>query len=217
MKVLDLFSGLNGWSDPMHERGHECFSIDNDLRFDADAYIDAGDADAVIDVLPWFPDLIVASPPCTSFSTMVMGRNWTHDGEAKTAVAREGLRLVAATLELIDRLEPEMWVLENPRARLRTLGVLPYSVRRETVTYCRLGDEHSRMKPTDLWLGGDWTDIVLPAMCRNGNPDHVAAPRGSYTGTQGMDSAPAAKIPQELSEIVCDAAERYYVKRRGWA
>lgn len=215
MRVLDLFSGLNGWSDPMWARGHEVFSIDIDERFEADVYMDAGNVDAVIAALPWVPDLIVASPPCTSFSTMVMGRNWTHDGQPRTPVAIEGLRLVAATLELIDRLEPELWIIENPRARLRTLGVMDGYGVRKTVTYCRLGDE--RMKPTDLWLGGDWESLDLPPMCHNGNPDHIPAPRGSYTGTQGMDSAPAAKIPQELSERVCDAAEQYFIKRRGFA
>lgn len=36
----------------------------------------------------------------------------------------------------------------------------------------------------------------------------AAAPRGSTTGTQGMSSADAGKIPEALSLLVCDAIER---------
>jgi len=32
MKVIDLFSGLNGWSQPFKDRGHETFTVDLDTR-----------------------------------------------------------------------------------------------------------------------------------------------------------------------------------------
>jgi len=203
MRVLDLFSGLRGWSAAFADRGHETFTIDFDPRFDADAYLDIGDTAAVLDALPWRPDLILASPPCTAFTTMTMGRNWTHEGEPKTDRAREGQRLVLATLRLVAILRPGSWILENPRARLRSLGLLD-GIERRTVWYCRLGE--TRAKPTDLW-GVFPPGLVLPPGCHNGNPDHVAAPRGSYTGTQGMDSADAAKVPYALSALVADAYE----------
>jgi len=216
VKVLDLFSGLNGWSDPMEARGHEVFRIDIDQQFEADAYLDIADVDAVLAALPWKPDLVLASPPCTGFTVMNIGKNWTHDGTPKTPVARLALRLVNATLEIIDRLQPELYVFENPRAKLRSLPNLKHLTRAE-VTYCRLGER--RMKPTDLWFSDSWadSDLILPEACKNGNPDHISAPRGSTTGTQGMDPVVVAKIPKELSELVCDAAERHFVKTRGWA
>jgi hypothetical protein len=200
-KVLDLFSGLRGWSDPWRFSGDPVFTIDIDPRFHADAQLDIGDVPAVLAALPWRPDLVLASPPCTSFTTMTMGRNWTHDGEPRTESARQGQRLVLATIRILAALRPERWIIENPRARLRTLGLLD-GFERRTVTYCQLGE--TRMKPTDLWFGGDWTGFELPPMCRNGDPCHVAAPRGSRTGTQGMDPALAGLIPARLAWMVRD-------------
>jgi hypothetical protein len=205
LRVLDLFSGLRGWSQAFEERGHETFCIEWGRQFRADAYLDIGNVAGVLDALPWRPDLVLASPPCTAFTTMTMGRNWTHAGEPKTERAREGQRLVLATIRIIAALRPRAWIIENPRARLRSLGLLE-GFERRTVWYCRLGEE--RAKPTDLW-GAFPPGLVLPDACHNGNPDHIAAPRGSYTGTQGMESAAAAKVPYALSALVCDAMERW--------
>ena len=205
MRVLDLFSGLRGWSDPFKERGHDVFAIDIDKRFDADAYEDVGSQWVAEFAHNYKPDVILASPPCTSFTTMTMGRNWTYDGRPRTPIAQEGLRLVLATIDIINDVDPPFWIIENPRARLRTLPYLLGAPERRTVTYCRLGER--RMKPTDLW-GGFPPGLDLPAMCHNGNRDHIAAPRGSSTGTQGgVDSATAGKIPRALSLLVCQAIE----------
>ena len=209
--MLDLFSGLRGWSDPFRERGHETFTIELDERFEADAHIDCGDVGAVIAAVPWRPDIILASPPCTSFTMMTVGKNWTHAGEPKRESAVQGRRLVLSTVRIIAALRPEWWIIENPRARLRSIGFLE-GFERRTVTYCHLGE--SRMKPTDLW-GVFPPSLALPVECLNlpspcplgFDPCHVPAPRGSTTGTQGMDSAESAKIPAALSRLVCVAAE----------
>lgn len=205
MNVLDLFSGLGGWSEAFREAGHRTWRVDTNLSFQADAHTDAGDVSTVLRSLPWRPDIILASPPCTSFTTMTMGRNWTHDGQPKTDTAREGRRLVLSTIRTIAALRPRYWIIENPRARLRTLDLLD-GFERRTVTYCQLGED--RMKPTDLW-GVFPPSLVLPVPCSNGSPCHIAAPRGSRTGTQGgVDSARAGLIPWQLSVLVRDAAER---------
>jgi len=77
------------------------------------------------------------------------------------------------------------------------------------VWYCRLGLD--RAKPTDLW-GVIPPGLDLPAPCHNGNLDHVAAPRGSRTGTQGgVGTAEAGRIPRELAErfrVAIEAASR---------
>jgi hypothetical protein len=187
LRVLDLFSGLRGWSAAFEERGHETFCIEWAHHFRADAYLDIGRVGDVLDALPWRPDIILASPPCTAFTTMTMGRNWTHAGEPKTDRAREGQRLVLATIRIIAALRPRAWIIENPRARLRSLGLLE-GFERRTVWYCRLGEE--RAKPTDLW-GAFPPGLVLPE------------------GTQGMESAAAAKVPHALSLLVCEAMERW--------
>jgi hypothetical protein len=206
MKVVDLFCGLKGWSRPFLDRGHEVWTTDIDHDFEPDLVADALTLNPFD--FPWRPDILLASPPCETFSTMVMGRNWTHEGEPKTKKAEIARGLIEATRYLIATLQPTYFVVENPRARLRTLGYLDRYERR-TVWYCRLGEPVA--KPTDLW-GGFPPSLVLPAMCHNGNPDHIAAPRGSRTGTQGIgrgkaDAATRSKIPYGLGLTVCLAAE----------
>jgi hypothetical protein len=121
-------------------------------------------------------------------------------------IAVKGMRLVSATLRIIALLRPTHWVIENPRGRLRSLDLLK-GVPRVTVWYCHLGE--ARAKPTDLW-GVFPPGLELPPECHNRRAshgpdcicrDHVAAPRGSRTGTQGgVSTAEAGRIPYALSE-----------------
>ncbi len=201
MRVLDLFSGLRGWSEPFRERGHDVFCVELDERFPAD-HRDVMD----FDPKKWGHfDIVLASPPCTSFSVMRIGTNWTRDHQPKTDIARLGVKLVERTLEIIRQIAPRFWLVENPRAKLRKLPMMHFLDRR-TVWYCRYGE--NRAKPTDLW-GIPPPSLTFRPQCWNGNNDcHTAAPRGSRTGTQGMDKALSARIPYELALDVCLAAEQ---------
>ena len=207
MNVLDLFSGTGGWSDPWVEAGHDVRRVELEDKYDAAYHTDAGDVAHVLSLLGgWKPDVIFASPPCNSFSTMSMGKMWTHEGEPKHPTAVEGQRLVQATLRYIVELNPKWFVIENPRARLRSLPLLQ-GITRTNVWYCRFGEE--RAKPTDLWhrlpreLHLQLADPKY--VCQNGNPDHIAAPRGSTTGTQGgFTREESYRIPQQLSRMVME-------------
>lgn len=223
--MLDLFAGTRGWSSAFEERGHDVVSVE--LEPDFPGITITGDVRELrASDLPWRPDVLLASPPCTSFSMMTVGRNWTHDGHPKTPKAELGRDLVLATVRLIEELQPAYFVIENPRARLRTLGFLG-DYERRTIWQCRYGRPYA--KPTDLW-GGFPPSLVLTPACRNGGEDHVSAPRGSRTvqgGTHGWYTLPeafgakfwsgsperkaasraVAAIPYELSLQVCLAAE----------
>ena len=73
---------------------------------------------------------------------------------------------------------------------------------RNTVTYCQYGD--TRMKPTDIWTN---CSIWKPRpMCSNGDTCHVAAPRGSRTGTQGMKNyVEKARVPYDLCKEILES------------
>lgn len=213
MRVLDLFAGLGGWSTPARERGHEVYAVDLDPRFPVECHADVLELTPAD--LPWRPDLVLASPPCTAFSVMSMGHHWAPGRVPRTPEAAEAIDLAYATRRLIEALDPAAYVIENPRAMLRTLWPLA-GLDRVTVTYCRLGDPRRVQKPTDLW-GGFPTTLVLPAPCSPGASCHVPAPRGSSTGTQGRgDAATRAVIPRVLAELVLDAAEFDHAQGRRW-
>ena len=114
------------------------------------------------------------------------------------------MAIVNKTKEIITALQPKHFVIENPRGKLRKLNLLDdYTL--DTVTYCQYGD--TRMKPTDLWHNLDWTPRP---MCKNGMPCHVAAPRGSVTGTQGLKgNYERSKVPYELCKEILENINVY--------
>lgn len=69
------------------------------------------------------------------------------------------------------------------------------------------------MKPTDIWTNST-TWIPKPA-CKNGDKCHVAAPRGSRTGTQGVKGAyNRSKIPEQLCEEIIQSCMKFV---RDWS
>lgn len=226
LRCLDFFAGLGGWSAPFRERGHEVLTLDYDRRFAVDFCEDILTWDPAS--LPWRPDIVLASPDCTGFTVMNIGKNWTRPTDdppnaPKTDSARMALRLVERTRELLAVLEPSFFVIENPVDKLRRLPVVS-DLERQTVWYCHLGETNA--KPTDLW-GGFPPSLGLPPVCharREGHAadcccaDHAAAPRGSKTpgsvqGVQGKNAdAIRSEIPFELALRVCLAAERDFAE-----
>jgi hypothetical protein len=197
MKVLELFAGSCSFSNVAKEYGYETFTTD---------YNDFDGIDYVTDILqfdynelPYKPDIIWASPPCTYFSVASIGKHWNKDNTPKSVEAITGMAIVNKTKEIINTLQPKYFVIENPRGKLRKLDLLD-SFNRVTVTYCQYGD--NRMKPTDLWHNLNWTPRP---MCKNGMPCHVAAPRGSKTGTQGLKgNYERSKVPYELCKEILE-------------
>jgi hypothetical protein len=195
VNVLELFAGSRSVGKQAEKLGMNVFSSDL-IEFEGINY-PVSILDFDVNKVPFQPDIIWASPPCTSFSVASIGHHWTGGKGAyipKTDGARLGLELVKKTIEIINHFQPTYWFMENPRGVLRKLPVVQ-GLKKNTVTYCQYGDE--RMKPTDIWTN---SDVWIPRpMCKNGNPCHVAAPRGSRTGTQGRSNAyERSKIPDEL-------------------
>lgn len=196
MKVLELFAGSRSVGKACEELGYEVYSSDiNDFPH-IDYVADIRNFD--IDKVPFVPDIIWASPPCTYFSVASIGKHWNKDNTPKSDNAMFGVEIVSATLYIINvfkSINPNLiWYMENPRGKLRKLSVVD-GLHRNTVTYCQYGD--TRMKPTDIWTNNlNWKPRP---MCKNGMPCHVSAPRGSQTGTQGMKgNYERSKIPHEL-------------------
>ena len=79
MKVIELFSGTASFSKVAQERGHETFTIDWDRSFNPDLCIDI--LDFQVSMIPEefrHPDIVWASPPCTTFSVASISRYWDN-------------------------------------------------------------------------------------------------------------------------------------------
>lgn len=144
LKCVDLFSGLGGFSESMLQRGWELtrFDFDDSFSHIPNTKI-ANVLDLTPDDLPSDPDLILASPPCTHFSTAAGWRYWK--GGFMAPEVKESIELVKYTLDLIYKIDPEYWVLENPRGMLRRVIGLPVI----TTFWGSWGMPY--LKPTDLW------------------------------------------------------------------
>jgi len=200
MKLLELFAGSRSVGNVAETMGFEVFSLDIHPFKGIDLVGDI--LDVTIDQIPFVPDVIWASPPCTFFSVASIGHHWNKDHTPKTKEAVLGVAIVQKTLDIIDAFPDAKYFIENPRGKLRKLDVMADRPR-TTVMYCKYGD--MRMKPTDIWsnhIDNVFQSGWMPrAECWNGNKSchHEPAPRGSKTGTQGMANAyEKSKIPVEL-------------------
>ena len=201
MKVLELFAGSRSVGKAAESLGFEVFSSDvNDFE-NINYAVDILNFD--ISKIPFTPDVIWASPPCTYFSVASIGKHWNKDHTPKSENALKGVAFVKKTLDIINELKPKFWFIENPRGKLRKLQVVK-GLPRTTVWYCTYGD--TRAKPTDIWTN-NLRSLLNPdgwqprPECHNGNKNchHEPAPRGSITGTQGMKgNYNRSKIPKEL-------------------
>lgn len=208
LKVLDLFAGTRSIARAFEARGHETFSIDFDeTHADIDWYVDMFEVTAE-DIIQRFgkPDVIWASPDCRKFSVAAIGKHWIKGTNLpKTEETKQALALLEHTVQLIKDLDPKFYFIENPRGKMRKMDVLQ-DLPRYTLSYCQYGD--FRMKPTDIWTNHPEPNFK-PA-CKNGDPCHVAAPRGSQTGTQGIKGAvDRSRIPDKLTDYIVDISTSY--------
>jgi hypothetical protein len=202
-KVLELFAGSRSFSKVAEELGYETFSVDI-KDFDNIDYV-TDILDFNVDKVPFKPDVIWASPPCTYFSVASIGHHWNKNNTPKTKEAINGIKIVTKTLEIIDYFQPSYFFIENPRGKLRKLDFMKY-LPRATVTYCQYGD--NRMKPTDIWTNNLYNPLFSNGwkpkpICKNGDSCHIPAPRGSQTGTQGLKgNYERSKVPYELCKEI---------------
>lgn len=209
MKVLELFCGTKSISKAFQAAGHEVYTIDWEKSFEPSLVADIGKltSDDVIKLCGGFPDVIWASPDCTSYSIAAISHHRRKEENGNLApvsdYAKECDEINTHLLELIKELNPKYWFIENPRGGMRMMNFMQ-GLPRYTVTYCQYGD--TRMKPTDIWT--NHPDPKFKPMCKNGDPCHDRAPRGSKTGTQGIKkSRDRSRIPEKLCKHIVEICE----------
>lgn len=213
MKVLELFAGTRSIGKAFEKAGHEVFSVEWDKNFkDIDLYADVGKLtkNDVVSLCGGIPDVIWASPDCTTFSIAAISHHRRKNAETGNLDAVSDYAKFCDTvdqnvLRLIRELNPKFYFIENPRGGMRKM-IWIKDLPRYTVTYCQYGDK--RMKPTDIWT--NHPNPKFKPMCKNGDSCHESAPRGSRTGTQGLKGAKERSvIPAKLCEHIVRICEEY--------
>ena len=205
LKVLELFCGTKSLSNVAKEMGMEVFTSDVNKRFRPDYRVNI----LLFDVhrVPFKPDIIWASPPCTWFSVASAWKHWNKDYTPKTLHAQLAINIIERTLEVIRYFDPPVWYLENPRGILRKLGIMDGFLR-HTVTYCSYGDQ--RFKPTDIWSNdGLWTPRAMAKVS-----DALHVPNGTV-----LLNTPAkrAVLPPILcGEILLSSAKNILTMKHFW-
>lgn len=211
MIILELFAGTRSISKAFEKSGHKTFSIEWNKEFEnISLYEDINNITTkdIIKLCGGIPDVIWASPDCTTYSIAGISHHRIKNEEtgnldAISEYAKFCDKTNKYVLDLIQDLKPKIYFIENPRGGLRKMDFMK-GLYRYTVTYCQYGDK--RMKPTDIWT--NHPNPQFKPMCKNGDNCHEKAPRGSKTGTQGLKGAKERSvIPEQLCEHIVKICE----------
>lgn len=129
MKVLELFAGTRSIGRAFAGGGHDVYSIEWDDSFpDISWYMDISKITSA-DILERFgkPDVIWASPDCTTYSIAGISHHRVQEPNGNLAPVSEYAKfcdtLNRHVLKLISELQPTFWFIENPRGGMPVKGV----------------------------------------------------------------------------------------------
>jgi len=196
MNVIDLFSGLGGFSQAFVDRGHYVERYDFNEEFKDIPHTIIKN---VFDMTPIdleIADIVLASIDCTYFTFA----NDNPDRE-KLELAK---KLAKHTLNIIHEANPRFWIIENPPGRIKkVLGPPVYKI-----AWGYWGTPY--LKPT--WLWGklpfmDWpTRYTEPQPKDTWNLETFKTHKFSYLCPR--DSKQRSLIPYEFSLALCQATEK---------
>ena len=140
MRVVDLFSGIGGFSLGFKWEGFECVGYDNYKPAIQTYRYNIGEAH-LLDLSTYTPkreaDVVIAGPPCTPYTTL----NFKNRGEKHPAY-----HLIERTLEIIRDIRPRVYVIENtpsirsfPNYTLLKEGIEGYDTWELEINYINFG------------------------------------------------------------------------------
>ena len=129
MKVLELFSGTGHISNMFRAEGNKAWKVDWSKDLDANLHIDISTLtkEKILELCDGKPDVIWASPDCTTFSiaATAKGGGLKHREAGtyapKTDYAKFCDDIDQHVIDLIAEVKPKYWFIENPRGLMRKM------------------------------------------------------------------------------------------------
>jgi hypothetical protein len=202
INTIEFYCGTKSFSKVAASYGMTTFTLDNNKRFKPDYLCNIFDVD--LSRMPSSANIIWASHPCTYFSCASMWRHWNKDGSPASVFAEQGLKMLDHTLWLVSQIPHDVFILENPVGKMRSLPAVQ-NLHRHTVTYCCYGD--LRMKPTDLFCNVPLTGLLSPCGFKKRCP--VTMRTNDLSTASQRSVIPAGLINSVLKclpNIICQAA-----------
>ena len=211
MILLELFSGQGNISKAFRSKGFDTFRVDWSHKVEAELHADVSKltSDDVIKLCGGIPDVIWASPDCTTYSIATHRHRTLKEGLLpKTEYAKECDNTNEAMWKLIDELVElgtKYYFVENPRGRMRHMPFVKDRAR-NTVAYCAYGKKGSAngyehlymMKPTDIWTNHPSKDFKW---CPGKDKDHQ---HGEASIANKRDYLSRGEMPEKLCDFIAE-------------
>lgn len=131
MKVLELFAGTRSISKAFEKRGHETYSVEWNKDFEnITLYEDINNltVEKIIELCGGVPDVIWASPDCTTYSIAGISHHRRKNLEtgnlnAVSDYAKFCDKTNKHVLDLIKEIRPKYYFIENPRRWIKKNGL----------------------------------------------------------------------------------------------
>ena len=169
MRVLDLFSGLGGFSEAFVQAGDEVLRVENNPLLGDIPHTTLQDVIEMRDRLRQYElegqpireyDVLLASPPCYDFSLAYSAPQAIASREGEYDDYEPDTSLVEAVMEIIRITKPRYWVIENVIGSIRhfeKLGLVPNQIHGAFVLYGNFPKFSTPTMPTkaekDSWHG----------------------------------------------------------------
>ena len=167
MRVLDLFSGLGGFSEAFLQAGDEVVRVENNPLLSEVPNTSIECVRQVRDRLLEYKekghpirniDVVLASPPCYEFSLAFSAPRVV--AQQNNEEFEPSMELVEVAMEIIEILQPRWWVIENVVGSARyfeKVGLVPHMIHRPYLLYgnfpkFQVGDL-PRKQDHDSWHG----------------------------------------------------------------
>ena len=130
MKVLELFAGTRSISKAFEKKGHKTYSVERNKDFEnITLYEDINNltVEKIIELCGGVPDVIWASPDCTTYSIAGIYHHRiknaiTGNLDAVSDYAKFCDKTNKHVLDLIKRIKPKYYFIENPRRWFKKNG-----------------------------------------------------------------------------------------------